>query len=158
VAPAGQPWLRRRPPSPPQAVEALVATYGDRVYRLALRITGNSSDDEEVVQDAFWGAGRHIDTFRGAAAFGSWLYRITANAAYQKLRGRRSKRNEVSWEALAPSFDENGRHVEHVVDCSSRVEDPAIQAELRSVLGSAIEELPEDYRMALVSLDRPPPS
>jgi RNA polymerase sigma-70 factor (ECF subfamily) len=135
------------------AVEALVATYGDRVYRLAFRITGSSSDAEEVVQDAFWSAIRHIDTFRGASAFGSWLYRITANAAYQKLRGRRSKRNEVAWEELAPSFDQNGRHVEPVVDWSSRVEDPAIQAELRSVLSSAIDELPDDYRTALVLHD-----
>src|SRR5882724_1028393 len=69
------------------AAEALVATYGDRVYRLALRITGNASDAEEVVQDALWTASRKIDTFRGTAAFGSWVYRITANAAYQKLRG-----------------------------------------------------------------------
>jgi len=60
-----------------------VTTYGDRVYRLALRITGNPSDAEEVVQDAFWAVTRKIDTFRGDAAFGSWLYRITANMAYQ---------------------------------------------------------------------------
>ena len=74
------------------AAAALVGAYGDRVYRLALRITGNASDAEEVVQDALWAVSRKIDTFRGAAAFGSWVYRITANAAYQKLRGRRSRR------------------------------------------------------------------
>ena len=90
------------------AAEALVGAYGDRVYRLAIRITGNASDAEEVVQDALWTASRKIDTFRGAAAFGSWVYRITANAAYQKLRGRRSKRHEVSWEDLVPPFDDNG--------------------------------------------------
>jgi RNA polymerase sigma factor (sigma-70 family) len=73
------------------AAEALVAAYGKRVYRLAIRITGDSSDAEEVVQDALWAVMRKIDTFRGAAAFSSWLYRITANAAYQKLRGRRTK-------------------------------------------------------------------
>ena len=47
------------------AVEALVRAYGDRVYRLAMRITGNASDAEEVVQDALWTASRKIDTFRG---------------------------------------------------------------------------------------------
>src|SRR5258705_7667386 len=75
----------------PGAAEALVAAYGDRVYRLAIRITGNSSDAEEVVQDALWAATRKIDTFRGTAAFGSWVYRIAANAAYQKRRGRRGR-------------------------------------------------------------------
>ena len=67
------------------AAEELVGAYGDRVYRLAIRITGCPSDAEEVTQDALWTASRKIDSFRGAAAFGSWLYRITANAAYQKL-------------------------------------------------------------------------
>ena len=121
------------------AAEALVAAYGNRVYRLAIRITGNSSDAEEVVQDALWAATRKIDTFRGTAAFGSWIYRITANAAYQKRRKRRVERDEVSWDDLAPSFDETGQHVQPGVDWSPRLKDPALQAELHSVLGAAIE-------------------
>jgi RNA polymerase sigma-70 factor (ECF subfamily) len=135
------------------AAEALVGAYGDRVYRLAIRITGNASDAEEVVQDALWTASRKIDTFRGAAAFGSWLYRITANAAYQKLRGRRSKRSEVSWDDLAPSFDEEGQHVEVAGDWSRRLKDPAIEGELKSVLCGAIDQLPEDYRTAFLLHD-----
>ena len=72
----------------PTAAERLVATYGDRAYRLAIGITGNRPDAEEAVQDAFWSVVRKIDTFRGDSSVGSWIYRITANAAYQKLRGR----------------------------------------------------------------------
>jgi len=129
------------------AVEALVAGYWDRVYRLALRITGNASDAEEVVQDTLLAASRKIDTFRGTAAFGSWVYRITANTAYQKLRGKRSKRNEVSWQDLAPSFDDKGHHMEvTVVDWSKGPKDPAVEGELRSVLCGAIDELPVNYR------------
>jgi len=48
------------------AAEALVGAYSDRVYRLAIRITGNVSDAEEVVQDALWTASRKTDSFRGA--------------------------------------------------------------------------------------------
>jgi len=135
------------------AAEALVAAYGYRVYRLAMRITGNASDAEEVVQDALLTASRKIGTFRGAAAFGSWVYRITANAAYQKLRGRRSRRNEVSWEDLGPAFDEQGQHAEVAVDWSRRVKDPAIETELKSTLSTAIDELPPDHRTALVLHD-----
>ena len=68
------------------AMEALIALYGDRVYRLAMRITGNRPDAEEVVQDAFWMVVRRIDTFRGDAAFGSWLYRITVPHAIAPTR------------------------------------------------------------------------
>ena len=128
------------------AVESLVVAYGDRVYRLAIRITGNASDAEEVVQDTLLAVSRKIDTFRGTAAFGSWVYRITANAAYQKLRGKRSKRSEVSWQDLAPSFDDKGQHMEVTVDWSKRPKDPAVEGELRSVLCGAIDELPVNYR------------
>jgi len=69
------------------AVTALAVAHGDRVYRLAIRLTGNSSDAAEVMQEALWSAARKIDRFRGPAAFRSWLYRITLNAAGQRLRG-----------------------------------------------------------------------
>ena len=107
------------------AAEALVDAYGHRIYRLAIRITGNTSDAEEVVQDA----------------------------AYQKVRGRRRKRNEVSWEDLALSFDEKGQHAEVPVDWSGRLKDPAIETELKSVLCATIEELPADYRTAFLLHD-----
>ena len=133
--------------------EALVAVYGDRVYRLAIRITGNQQDAEEVVQDALWTAARKIDMFKGESAFGSWLYRITANTAYQKLRGRQGKRHEVSWDDLLPSFDEQGQHAEPVGDWSAKVEEPALQTELRTVLTAAINDLPRDYRTAFLLHD-----
>ena len=142
--------LRRRDA---EAAEALVAAYGNRVYRLAIRITGNSSDAEEVVQDALWAATRKIDTFRGTAAFGSWVYRITANAAYQKRRGRQTERNETSWEDLAPTFDEAGQHVQPGIDWSPRLKDPALQAELQSMLRTAIDALPEEHRATFLLHD-----
>jgi RNA polymerase sigma-70 factor (ECF subfamily) len=141
--------LRRQDAAAP---EALVAAYWDPAYRLAIRITGNASDAEEVVQDALWTVSRKIDTFRGVAAFGSWLYRITANTAYQKLRGRRT-RKEVSWEDLDPSFEDNGRYVEAAGDWSRRLHDPAIESELRSVLSAAINKLPPVSRIVFLLHD-----
>lgn len=135
------------------AAELLLATYGDRVYRLAIRITGNEQDAEEVTQDALWTAARKIDTFKGESAFGSWVYRITANTAYQKLRGRRGWRNEVLWDDLQPSFDEHRQHIEPVADWSGKVEEPALQTELRTVLTTAINGLPADYRTAFLMHD-----
>jgi RNA polymerase sigma-70 factor (ECF subfamily) len=142
--------LRRREAD---AAEELVGTYGDRVYRLAVRITGSASDAEEVAQDALWTASRKIDTFRGSAAFGSWLYRITANAAYQKLRGRRSHRHEIAWDDLVPSFDEKGQYLEPALDWSTKLNDPAIESELRSAMSAAIDDLPGEYRAPLLLRD-----
>lgn len=135
------------------ATEALVAAYGGRVFRLALRITGNTSDAEEVVQDALWSATSKIETFRGSAAFGSWVYRIAANAAYQKRRARRNARNETSWEDWSIALDAAGQTVPSGVDWSPRLRDPALQAELHSVLQMAIEELPDEHRATFLLHD-----
>jgi RNA polymerase sigma-70 factor (ECF subfamily) len=137
----------------PEAPEQLVERYGDRVYRLALRITGSNEDAEEAAQDALWTAARKISTFKGESAFGSWLYRIAANAAYQKLRARRSKSHEIAIEDVLPTFDDDGRHFEPMADWSDRVDEQALQGELRRVLGDAIDRLPPDYRTALVLHD-----
>jgi RNA polymerase sigma-70 factor (ECF subfamily) len=141
--------LRRGEPAAP---ELLLDTYGDRVYRLAIRITGNEQDAEEVVQDALWTAARKIGMFKGESAFGSWVYRITANTAYQKLRGRQSRRHEVPWSDL-PAFDNERHHAEPIVDWSTKAEEPALQAELRTVLTTAINDLPADYRTAFLMHD-----
>jgi RNA polymerase sigma-70 factor (ECF subfamily) len=137
----------------PEAVEKLVDEYGDRVYRLAMRITGQPADAEEIAQDALWAAARKIHLFKGEAAFGSWLYRITANAAYQKLRARKGRQQEITWDDLLPGVEANGLHFKPMEDWSARVDETARRRELREVLTQAIETLPPDYRTALVMHD-----
>lgn len=137
----------------PEAPEMLVETYGDRVYRLTYRITGSNEDAEEATQDALWTAARKISTFKGDSQFGSWLYRIAANAAYQKLRSRKAKAREIALDDVLPSLDSEGLHFEPMDDWAPKVDDNAANGELRQVLEQAIAELPLDYRTALVMHD-----
>jgi RNA polymerase sigma-70 factor (ECF subfamily) len=137
----------------PAAAEMLVDAYGDRVYRLTYRITGSNEDAEEATQDALWTAARKIGSFKGESQFGSWLYRIAANAAYQKLRSRKAKAREVALEDVLPTLDSDGLHFEPMDDWAPRVDDNAVNGELREVLEGAIGELPPDYRTALVMHD-----
>jgi len=141
--------LRQREPI---AAERLVATYGDHAYRVAIRITGNAQDAEEVVQDAFWSVVRKIDSFRGAAAFGSWLYRIVVNAAYHTRRRGHGRRRDRALAEASPVLDRDGRHQEPVADWSARLDNPSAQSELRLVL-TAIDELPPEYRTLVVLRD-----
>jgi len=134
----------------PTAAEELVASYGGRALRLAIGITWNQADGEEVVQDALWTVVRKIDTFTDGSAFRAWLYRIVANAAYDKLRGRRGRLDGCSLEKLSGMVDEHG---EPVIDWSSRVDDPALEMELRLVLTAAIAALSEEYRTVVVLRD-----
>lgn len=134
------------------AVEALIDRYGAWIHRVASRILGDSRDAEEITQDVLMTVVRKIGTFRGEAAFSSWLYRIAANAAYERLRSRRV-RAEVPLDPLLALFDDEGRHVQPVMDWSGQLEDPAVASETRSALERSIGRLPEDYRAVLVLRD-----
>jgi len=136
----------------PTAAERLIARYGDRAYRLAVRITGNAADAEEVVQDAILSVVRKIDTFRGDCAFGSWFYRVVSNAAYGRRR-RPQASIEIPLAEIVPAFDEHGHHASLFRGWSSSVDDPAVQKQLRDVLTSAIDDLPPRYRAAIVLRD-----
>lgn len=137
----------------PTAPERLITTYGDRAYRLAAGITGNRPDAEEVVQDALWAVVRKIDTFRGHASFGSWLYRIVTNAAYEKLRRGRARGQVLPFAPAARAFERLAAGDPAETDWATRVDDPALQTELRLVLTEAINELPADYRAAVILRD-----
>lgn len=142
--------LRRRDSA---AAEGLVTRYGARAYRLAIGITRNAADAEEVVQDAFWSAIRKVETFRGDAAFGSWLYRVVANAAIQKMRRDRHRRTEISLDEVLPTFHEDDGAAPAIDDWSGRVDDPAVRRDLRSALTAAIEALSSEYRTVVVMCD-----
>jgi RNA polymerase sigma-70 factor (ECF subfamily) len=73
--------------------ELVRRTYVD-AYTLALRLTANEEDARDVLQDAYLRAWRGLASFRGDAGFGTWLYRITANAASSALKRRRRHRIE----------------------------------------------------------------
>jgi RNA polymerase sigma-70 factor (ECF subfamily) len=134
------------------AVEALVDRYGAWIHRVAGRLLNDPRDAEEVTQDVLVTVVRKIGTFKREAAFSSWLYRIAANAAYERLRSRRS-RAEVSLEPLLPVFDEEGRHVHPVVDWSARLEDPAVTGEVKAALERAVSRLPQEYRLVVILRD-----
>jgi RNA polymerase sigma-70 factor (ECF subfamily) len=124
------------------AFEQVVAEYADRLYAVALRITGSEQDAEDVLQEAFLAAYRGLGQFRGDARAQTWLYRITVNAALQRVRTRPQEYLDPSAPAEPPRGD------------WSRLEaDPAVAAELRDRIDRALAQLPPDYRTAVVLRD-----
>jgi len=69
----------------------LVERYSQHVYRLAYRMTGNPHDAEEIVQEAFLRAYQKLEKFEARANFGTWVYRIAANYAIDRMRQRKSE-------------------------------------------------------------------
>ncbi|HEY3099056.1 MAG TPA: RNA polymerase sigma factor [Methylomirabilota bacterium] len=127
----------------PDAERDLVERYGARAYRVAIGITRNAADAEAVAQNALGSALEKLDTFRGDAALGAWLYRVVTTAACETVRPTLRRRADISLEDVLP-----GPKVE---DWSPRVEDPAIRSRVASVLGAAIDDLsPEDRAVVIL--------
>jgi RNA polymerase sigma-70 factor, ECF subfamily len=132
--------------------EQLVERYGDRAYRLALRLTGVPEDAEGAVADALQAAADTFPTFTGEATLGPWISRAVAGAAYQKLRARRQRVSEIVPANMAPALDTNG-HFVPMDDWSKRLDEPALQDDLDHVVSAALDALPASYRAALVLHD-----
>ena len=77
------------------AFESLYHEHVGRVHALCLRMCGDSGRAEELTQDVFVRAWNRLDSFRGDAAFGTWLHRIAVNAVLQKRRSDRRREQRV---------------------------------------------------------------
>src|SRR3989442_15315262 len=71
------------------AFGVLVRRHERRVYNLAYRMLGREEDARDATQDAFLTALRRLSSFRGEAAFTTWMHRVTVNACYDILRKRK---------------------------------------------------------------------
>lgn len=127
----------------------LLSRYSQKVHNLAMRITRNTEDAEEVLQDVFVTVYNKISAFEGKSAFSSWLYRITVNTAFMKLR-KRKQTAATSLEEISPSVRETW------VGSSAESADTnyiSARHELRAELEKAIGKLPEEYRAIFLLRD-----
>jgi RNA polymerase sigma-70 factor (ECF subfamily) len=135
------------------AFDALFRQYFQKVFRQATHLLGNAAEAEEVVQEVFLAIYEKVHTFRGEAAFTTWLYRLTTNAAFSRLR-RRKRSHEVAIEDYLPQFQPVGHHlVRPVVDWSANLEERLADAQLQQLLRQAIELLQPLDKAVLVLSD-----
>ena len=136
-----------------ETFDALFRQYFQKVFRQATHLLGNAAEAEEVVQEVFLAVYEKAHTFRGEAAFTTWLYRLTTNAAFSRLR-RRKRSHEVAIEDYLPQFQPDGHHlVRPVVDWSANLEERLADAQLQQLLRQAIELLQPLDKAVLVLSD-----
>ena len=124
-----------------EALEVIYDRYAGLSYSLALRILGDREAAEEVVQDTFLTIWQKADTYNPEyGRLYSWLLRIVRNRAIDELRRQRSPvRNQRSQRPLDGLADP-GPGVAQIEADTARA------MELRTVVGGALEELPENQR------------
>lgn len=120
-----------------RSFEALVRRHQRQLYRLAVRLVGNSSDAEEAVQEAFLDAWRRLSGFRGEAAFLSWIYRIVTNRCLTLLRMRRPA---ISLDRVGDQPGPHSASPEHAAETDDRA----------AALNRALRELPIGQRTCWV--------
>ncbi|HKQ66596.1 MAG TPA: RNA polymerase sigma factor [Methylomirabilota bacterium] len=132
-------------------VEQLVERHAERLYRLALRISGVKDDAEAVVEDALRAAISAMHVFGDESAFAAWSYRVVGRAAHE--RRKRGHTGAVACPVdVLPAFSADG-HFVPMPDWSTRIDDAALQGRLRPVVAEAIDALPADERTALILHD-----
>lgn len=77
------------------AWEKLVKRYETQIFNYSVRLTGNSSDAMDLMQEVFLGVYRNLHRFRGDAKFSSWIFRIAHNKAVDMNRRRRLLSNQL---------------------------------------------------------------
>lgn len=122
------------------AFEEMYNRHAAKLYNLAHRMLGNAADAEDAVQDTFLLAHRRLDSFRGEAALGTWLYRLAVNQCLDRLRSRAGREAQAtdSLDKPASTWQPAGR-------ADSPVE--------RMDLKRAIARLPEGSRSVFVLHD-----
>ncbi len=132
------------------AFSVLVRRYEGKIFRLAMNITQNREDAEDVLQEAFFKAYEHLDQFQGNSKFYTWIVRIAVNQALMKLRKRKSDR--------AVSLDEQIDTGEDTVVREIAAWDPDpeqqySQEELHKILNQAVLDLAPIYRTVFTLRD-----
>ena len=124
------------------ALDMLLRRHYDRVHAICRRIAGSSRDADDATQEAMISIVRGLARFDGRAAFSTWTYRIATNAALDELRKR--DRRPV------PHVDGDGTSIDVADALSHRRIDGVAD---RVAIDQALDELPEEFRLAVVLRD-----
>lgn len=132
-----QELIRRAQRGDGEAFRQLVEAYQTQVYRLALRMCGESAADD-VTQEAFLAAWRALPDFRGDCRFSTWLYRLTTNAGIDWLRREKRHRSTDDVTEL------------ELPDDAPSLQEQAEQSETQSAVRRALSRLSEEHRQVLL--------
>lgn len=126
------------------AFQSLVEQHSRDVFRLAFRITRNEMDAEDAVQETFLKAYQKLGGFDGRSSFGTWLYRITANASIDVLRRRRRE------EGRSDSLDDDTARARPLATHDPAPDRLLFSTEVKARVRIALDELTDMERSAFI--------
>jgi RNA polymerase sigma-70 factor (ECF subfamily) len=130
----------------PRAIRELIRRNNRRLFRTARAILRNDSEAEDVVQETYVRAFRHLSEFEGRSAFSTWLTRIAMNLSISRMRQRKAVVGLEVLETVTPG-------AEIIAFPGASPESPeagAARAQTRALLEDVIDALPEMFRVTFV--------
>lgn len=127
-------------------IETIFTEYKNKVYRLALSISRNEKDAEDIMQNTFFKIIKNLKYFRSKSRLSTWIYKITYNEALMHLRKRRSQFKLSSSLKLSRDKGTSGLFV----NWSKLPDEQLLDDELKERVDNAIRKMPIQYRMALL--------
>jgi len=127
--------------------EQLVLLHQDKVYSLSLKLIGSAQDAEDLAQEVFVRAYRHIASFRGDSDFGTWLHRITVNTW---LNQKRKNQPKAAYSLDEPIHSDDGEVKREVADMSEEPESVLLASQMSEKLQKAVEGLPKDQKAVIL--------
>ena len=124
--------------------EVIMRRYNQRLYRVARAILRDDAEAEDVTQQTYVNAYRHLDQFASRAMFSTWLTKIAVHEALARARQRGRFDRQKTVDGL------DGEAMGSVKSSGPDPERQTFAGELRALLESAIEALPEHYRAVFV--------
>ncbi len=128
----------------------VVELYADRLYNLALKLSGDAFEAEDILQEAFINAYKNISRFEGRSHISTWLYRITYNTAL--MRQRKSRPDTVSIDEPIQT-DSGDMLPRQLFDWCCVPEKDLLTGEAIEYMGEAIQLLPESLKPVFILRD-----
>lgn len=136
-----------------EAFAEVVQLHGDKVFSLVYRFVGNRSEAEDIAQEVFVTVWKSIETFRGEAKFSTWLLRIAANHAKNRIKYL-ARRAGPGSEALEDASAADSSIAGPALKTTTVAPDQALLAAERDhLLQQGIAALDEDQRLVIVLRD-----
>jgi RNA polymerase sigma-70 factor (ECF subfamily) len=129
------------------AFEALIRRHDRSLYRIVRSILLDDAEAEDVVQETFISAYKHLEEFRGEASLSTWFTRIAINEA---LARKRRRRGGIQLETVQSASEGD---VSVPITGGRDPEDVTAQQQIRNILERAIDSLPDDLRTVLIMRD-----
>jgi RNA polymerase sigma-70 factor (ECF subfamily) len=133
----------------PLSAEQVYHDYAPRVYNTARRMVANDVDAEDVTQDVLLQVVRKLPSFRGEAAFPTWLHRVTVNTALTHRRRLAARQQH----GLTDSLEVTEEPPHEAARRGHAPDDQIIDREVRQLIDGAIDSLPQEYRAVFVLAD-----